>query len=156
MHITLSRHGMFHKCHLGQFGYCVHQNFYIISDFLYTCSVKQSKMSVEISICSYRFVCFFLQLKCFFYHLFCFFFFSFKFYFIIIIFYFTMLYWFCHTSTCIRHECTRVPHPEPPFHHPPQTIPLGHPSAPAPSILYPASKLFVCLFLVLCSLPVGV
>ena len=31
------------------------------------------------------------------------------------IFYFTILYWFCHTSTCIRHGCTRVPHPEPPL-----------------------------------------
>ena len=66
MHITLSRHGMFHKCHLGQFAYCVHQNFYIISDFLYTCSVKQSKMSVEISIYSYRFVSFFLHVYHFF------------------------------------------------------------------------------------------
>ena len=27
-------------------------------------------------------------------------------------FYFTILYWFCHTSTCIQHECTRAPHPE--------------------------------------------
>ena len=27
--------------------------------------------------------------------------------------YFTILYWFCHTSTCIRHGCTCVPHPEP-------------------------------------------
>ena len=37
--------------------------------------------------------------------------------------------------------CTRVPHPEPPSYHPPHTIPLGHPSAPAPSILYPALNL---------------
>ena len=29
----------------------------------------------------------------------------------------------------------------PASHLPPRTIPLGHPSAPAPSILYPASKL---------------
>ena len=58
-----------------------------------------------------------------------------------IIFYFTILYWFCHTSTCIRHGCTRVPHPEHPSHLPPHTIPLGHPSAPAPSFLYPASNL---------------
>ena len=29
----------------------------------------------------------------------------------------------------------------PPPHFPPRTIPLGHPSAPAPSILYPASNL---------------
>ena len=55
--------------------------------------------------------------------------------------YFTILYWFCHTSTWICHECTRVPHPEPPSHLPPRTIPLGHPSAPAPSILYSALNL---------------
>ena len=56
-------------------------------------------------------------------------------------FYFTILYWFCHTSTCIRHGCICVPHPEPPSHLPPHTIPLGRPSAPAPSFLYPASNL---------------
>ena len=55
--------------------------------------------------------------------------------------YFTILYWFCHTSTWIRHRCTRVPHPEPPSHLPPRTIPLVHLSAPAPSILYPVSNL---------------
>ena len=55
--------------------------------------------------------------------------------------YFTILYWFCHTSTCIRHRCTRVPYPEPPYHLPPHTISLGHPSAPAPSFLHPASNL---------------
>ena len=49
----------------------------------------------------------------------------------------TILYWFCHTSTWIHHGCTHVPHPEPPSH----SIPLGHPSAPAPSILYHASNL---------------
>ena len=48
-------------------------------------------------------------------------------------FYFTILYWFCHTSTCIRHRCTCVPHPEPRSHLPHHTIPLGHPSAPAPA-----------------------
>ena len=58
------------------------------------------------------------------------------------LFYFTILYWFCHTLTWIRHGCTWVPNPEPPSHHlPPHTISLGHPSAPAPSILYPASNL---------------
>ena len=62
-------------------------------------------------------------------------------FFFFIFFYFTILYWFCHTSTCICHRCTRVPHPEPPSHLPPHTIPLGHPSAPAPSILYHALKL---------------
>ena len=65
----------------------------------------------------------------------------FVFFTIIIIFYFTILYWFCHTSTCIHHERTRVPHPEPPSHLPPHTILLRHPSAPAPSFLYPASNL---------------
>ena len=53
----------------------------------------------------------------------------------------TILYWFCHTSTWIRHGCTHVPHPESPSHLPPHPIPLGHPSAPAPSILYPALNL---------------
>ena len=53
----------------------------------------------------------------------------------------TILDWFCHTSTWICYRCTCVPHPETPSHLPPRTIPLGHPSAPAPSILYPASNL---------------
>ena len=39
------------------------------------------------------------------------------------------------------HKCTRVPHLGPPSHFPPQTIPLGHPSAPALSILYHALNL---------------
>ena len=56
-------------------------------------------------------------------------------------FYFTILYWFCHTLTWICHGCTCVPHPEPPSHIPPHPIPLGHPNAPAPSILYHASNL---------------
>ena len=55
--------------------------------------------------------------------------------------YFTILYWFCHTSTWIRHGCTRVPHPEPPSQLPPHTIPLGHPSAATQSILYHALNL---------------
>ena len=50
-------------------------------------------------------------------------------------------YWFCHTTTWIHHGCTHVPNPEPHSHLPPHTIPLGHPSAPAPSFLYPASNL---------------
>ena len=37
--------------------------------------------------------------------------------------------------------CTCVPHPVPPSHLPPHPIPLGHPSVPAPSILYHASNL---------------
>ena len=55
--------------------------------------------------------------------------------------YFTILYWFCYTSTWICHRYTRVPHLEPLSFLPPQTIPLGHPSAPAPGILYPAWNL---------------
>ena len=43
--------------------------------------------------------------------------------------------------TWISHGCTCVPHPEPPFNLPHHPIPLGHPSAPAPSILYHASNL---------------
>ena len=57
------------------------------------------------------------------------------------LFYFTILYWFCHASTWIRRGCTWVPNSEPPSHLPPHTISLGHRSAPAPSILYPASNL---------------
>ena len=40
---------------------------------------------------------------------------------------------FCHTLTWISHGFTCVPHPEAPSHLPPHPIPLGHPSAPAPS-----------------------
>ena len=60
---------------------------------------------------------------------------NFLFYFL---FYFTILYWFCHTLTWIFHGCTWVPNPEPPSHPSPHIISLEHPSAPAPSILYPA------------------
>ena len=37
--------------------------------------------------------------------------------------------------------CTWIPNPEPRSHHPPHIISLGHPSAPAPNILYHASNL---------------
>ena len=67
--------------------------------------------------------------------------FSFLFKKFIYLFYFTTLYWFCHTLTWIRLGCTRVPHPEPPSHLPPHPIPLGHPSAPALSILSHALNL---------------
>ena len=40
---------------------------------------------------------------------------------------------FCHTLTWISHGFTCVPHPQPPPHLPPYPIPLGRPSAPAPS-----------------------
>ena len=61
------------------------------------------------------------------------FFFNFYFYFILL--YNTVLVLYTH------HGCTSVPNPEPPSHLPPYTISLGHPSAPAPSILYPASNI---------------
>ena len=77
--------------------------------------------------------------------LFIFLLFSFYFYFIyfnlILFFNFTVLYWFCHISKWICHRYTCVPHPEPSSLLPPHTIPLGRPSAPAPSIQYPASNL---------------
>ena len=79
---------------------------------------------------------------------------TFGYLFILFLFYFTILYWFCHTSTWIHHGCTRVPNPDPPSHFPPHTIPLGHPSPPAPSFLYPAlnlnwrfiSYMILCMF----------
>ena len=61
--------------------------------------------------------------------------------FIFTLFYFTILYWFRHTLTWICHGCTWVPNPEPPSHLPPHDISLGHPRAPAPSMLYPASDI---------------
>ena len=54
---------------------------------------------------------------------------------------FTILYWFCQISKWICHRYTCVPHPEPSSILPPHTIPLGCPSAPAPSIQYCASNL---------------
>ena len=63
---------------------------------------------------------------------------SLRFFFLIflLLFFFTLQY-----CTGIHHGCTRAPNPVPPSHLPPHTIPLGHPSAPAPSFLYPASNL---------------
>jgi len=58
-----------------------------------------------------------------------------------ILFNFTILHWFCHISKWICHRYTCVPHPEPSSLLPPHTIPLGRPSAPAPSIQYSASNL---------------
>ena len=69
-----------------------------------------------------------------------FFFFSLHIFFFLF-FNFTILYWFCHISTWICHRYTRVPHPEASSLLPPHTIPLGGPSAPAPSIQYGTSNL---------------
>ena len=55
--------------------------------------------------------------------------------------YFTILCWFCHTSTCIHHRYTHVPHPKPSFLCPTRTIPLDRLSVPAPSIRYHAMNL---------------
>ena len=76
--------------------------------------------------------------------------------FFLTLFYFTILYWFCHTSTWIRHGCTCVSNPEPPSHLPLHIISLGHPSAPALSILYPASNLdwwFISYMILYVSMP---
>ena len=68
--------------------------------------------------------------------------FSYYFFFNLILFFnFTILYWFCHISKWIHHRYTCVPHPEPSSLLPPHSIPLGRPSAPAPSIQYRASNL---------------
>ena len=64
-----------------------------------------------------------------------------SFFFLILFLNFTILYWFCHISKWICHRHTCVPHPEPSSLLPTHTIPLGHPSAPAPSIQYRASNL---------------
>ena len=65
----------------------------------------------------------------------------FCFHFIYLFFNLTIMYWFCHISKWIRHRYTRAPHPEPSSLLPPRTIPLGRPSAPAPSIQYRALSL---------------
>ena len=67
--------------------------------------------------------------------------FIFYFFNLILFFNFTILYWFCHISKWICHRYTCVPHPEPSSLLPPRTIPLGRPSALAPSIQYHASNL---------------
>ena len=55
-------------------------------------------------------------------------------------FYFTILYWFCHTSTCIHHGCTRVPHPEPPLPPPSPYHPSGSSQCTSPKHPVPCIK----------------
>ena len=69
------------------------------------------------------------------------FFFILLFYFIL--FNFTILDWFCQIPKWICHRYTCVPHPEPSSLLPPHTIPLGSPSAPAPSIQYSWSSVYI-------------
>ena len=52
--------------------------------------------------------------------------------FILFYFYFTILYWFCRTSTCIRHGCICVPHPEPPLPPPSPYHPSGSSQCTSP------------------------
>ena len=87
--------------------------------------------------------CFFSNFTAFYFFNFIIFFllFIFLIYIFYFIFKFTILYWLCHISTWIHHRYTRVPNPEPSSLLPPRTIPLGRPSAPAPSIQYRASNL---------------
>ena len=67
--------------------------------------------------------------------------FIYLFIYLVVVVYFLFIYLFCQTSKRIRHRYTYAPHPEPSFLLPPHTIPLGRPSAPAPSIQYRASNL---------------
>ena len=72
---------------------------------------------------------------------------------------FTILYWFCHISKWIHHRHTCVPHPKPSTLLPPHTIPLGRPSAPAPSIQHCALNLdwrlvsYIILYIFQCHSP---
>ena len=62
----------------------------------------------------------------------------FKFYFIFKLYNIVLV---CHISKWICHRHTCIPHPDPSSLLPLHTIPLGRPSAPAPSIQYRASNL---------------
>ena len=72
---------------------------------------------------------------------------------------FTILHWFCQILKWIHHRYTCVPHPELSSLLPPHTIPLGHPSAPAPSIQYHALNLdgrlisYIILYMFQCHSP---
>ena len=55
--------------------------------------------------------------------------------------FYSFSFFFFHTLAWIHQGCTCDPKHEPPFHLPHHNISLGHPHAPAPSILYPASDI---------------
>ena len=86
------------------------------------------------------FLFFFYDYRPVYFYIYLFFLVLYSFYFILF-FNFTILYWFYHISKWIHHRYTRTPHPEPSSLLPPHTIPLGCPSASAPSIQYSASNL---------------
>ena len=85
-----------------------------------------------VKILSVQFFCVFLPSLLFF------FFFLFFLNFIIFYFYFYLFFIFLILKSLIL---TCVPKHEPPSHLPPHNIPLGHPRAPASSMLYPASDI---------------
>ena len=57
---------------------------------------------------------------------------------LLLLFYFLTLQYGIGFAIYQHESATRVPHPEPSSHLPPHTLPLGRPSAPAPSIQYRA------------------
>ena len=61
--------------------------------------------------------------------------------FIFLFIFFTPLYVFLFFLILKSLILTCIPKYEPPSHLPPHNIPLGHPHAPAPSMLYPASDI---------------
>ena len=86
---------------------------------------------LKIDLCCFIFSFYFILL---FFHLIFFFYY----------FYFILLYNTVLVSTYIDLNPPRVymrSQHEPPSHLPPHNIPLGHPHAPAPSMLYPASDI---------------
>ena len=93
------------------------------------------KVNTPLETCIYLFIYFF-GIQTFLFIIFSLFFLNF-----ILFLNFTILYWFCQILKWIRHRYTCVPHPEPSSLLPPHTIPLGRPSAPAPSIQYSALNL---------------
>ena len=66
---------------------------------------------------------------------------------------FTILYWFCHTSTCIRQGCTRVPHPEPRSHLPLLTVCVIPVHQPQASCILHRTWTYMILYMFQCHSP---